>query len=165
MPALISLPTSIKNQITVAIGNIIDTIGKDCRIYYPPKYIVCSNCTSTGVWKTGGPMPFNFGVCPVCGGQQKVKTEESYEDIIMTLDWNPQRYFYLIPNINIRNPKSIILSRGYIGDLTKVSQADYMKILNIDAYKHFYFKLLGEPVDPHNLAQGKFFLAFWERNG
>jgi hypothetical protein len=164
MATLISLPTNVKSQIVIAISNIIDVLGKECVIYYPPKLISCTNCTSTGIWKTGGPMPFNFGVCPLCGGQN-VKTQEASESVTMSLDWKPQRYFYLFPDLNIRNPKNVILSRGRIADLTKVAQCNHMKVNGIDAYKHFNFKLIGEPIDPHNLAQGEFFLALWERSG
>lgn len=165
MTTIISLPTSVRNTITVAIGNVIDTLGKECKLYYPPKLIPCVNCTGTnGVWKTGGPMPFAFGVCPLCGGQN-VKTEEATTTITMTLDWNPQKYLYLLQSTDVRNPKNLILSRGFIADMPKVAQCDHMKILNIDNYKHFNFRLVGEPVDPHNIAQGNFFMAFWERNG
>lgn len=165
MTAIISLPNAVKNQIIVAMTNVIDTIGKDCRIYYPSKLIVCTNCTSTGIWKTGGPMPFTFGVCPLCGGQNKVKTQETYDNIKMTLDWRIEKYLYLFKNLNIRDPKNTVLSRGYIYNMMQVAQSDYMKIIGVDAYKHFNFKLIAEPVDPHNLAPGQFFLALWERNG
>lgn len=161
--SLITLSTAQRHNIAVAISDVITILGKECKLYYPVKQIECVNCVN-GHWKTGGPMYFTMGVCPLCGGA-KPKSVETTENIIMTLDWNPQKYFALFPNVDIRNPKNIILSRGYIADMPKVAQADYMKIVQIEAYKNFKFKLVAEPIDPHNIAQGKFFIALWERNG
>lgn len=162
--SLISLSTAQRNTIAIAISDVINILGKDCKLYYPPKYIECVNCVN-GHWKTGGPMYFTMGVCPLCGGAPPPKTVETTQTVKMTLDWNPQKYFKLFPNIDIRDPKNIILSRGYIADMPKVAQADYMVIAQMEAYKHFKFKLVGEPIDPHSIAQGQFFVAFWERNG
>lgn len=146
---------------TEVFDAMISQWGKSCRLVYPPKYVECTNC-SLGHYKTGGPMPFNFGVCPLCNSNGTKATEVS-ENITMIINWMPSPFKYPLANINIRTPSAKIESKGFIADLPKILQCDHMIILNVDGYQHFKFELEGEPGDRGSIVQGKYFTVLWNR--
>ena len=93
-PGLFSTKVSLcKSKILTTfkdnIDAVIDTFGKTCRVYYPPKQISCVNCIldpignkSANRYLHGGPIPFRNGaLCPVCNGVG-YRAEETFSAIV-----------------------------------------------------------------------------------
>jgi hypothetical protein len=156
--------TAHRNLIADAVYDLINQWGKVCKLFYPPKLVECNNC-SRSTYRTGGPMPFNFGVCPLCKGSSNIKASETTEDITMLIDIRPKPYILALAGIDIRNPDGLILSKGFVKDLPKIKQCNFMQLMDIDGYGHQRFKLYGEPFDLYNIAQSKYFTAFWKQYG
>lgn len=161
MAKIFEIDNEVRQLMADAIDDLIDQIGKDCKLVYPPKLVPCTNC-SLGRWKTGGPMPFTFGVCPLCQGQA-VKATENSEVIRMLVSWNVEPDILMAAPVDLRHPNSIVRTKGYIGHLPKVKQCDHMQIVNVDPYIHYNFKLYSEPIDPGSIVQGRYFIALWKR--
>ena len=165
MARVFETSSDIRNLITDVVYDLITDWGKVCRLYYPPKNTECINCTNGGsVWRTGGPQRFLYGKCPLCYGNP-IQASETTEDITMLIDLRPKSWLLALQNIDVRNPDGLIYAKGFIGDLNKVKQCNFMQLMNIDAYGHQRFKLEGEPFDLYNIAQGKYFSIFWKRYG
>jgi hypothetical protein len=148
-------------HVTEVFDAMINQWGKTCKLVYPPKYVPCSNC-EFGTYKTGGPMPFTFGLCPMCNSNG-TKAEEVSENVILLINWRPSIWEYPILNTNIVKPNNSIETKGFMSDLPKILQCDHLVILNVDGYKHFKFKLNGEPVDQGSVVQARYFKALWNR--
>ncbi len=152
--------------------DILDSLGKQCKLVYPSKFIECVNCIydpigkkSSNRWRTGGPMPFHAGACSMCQGAGKSATENS-ENVIMTINWLPGKNISTGPNIRVAIGYPIE-TRGYMTDLAKVRSCEEMIILggNADIYSHYKFKLDGEPTDVFQAISGRYFVATWKRVG
>lgn len=83
---------SLKTLFKETIDQIIADLGRSVTLFFQPSSSGCSNCgmgpdgSSNGIYNSsnpfalGGPLhkPFpNFGVCPVCIGDHKIKTQQS----------------------------------------------------------------------------------------
>ena len=77
MGKLFTLSDDVKKIAQDAIDDLIDQLGKDCLLVYPPLPSACVNCVidpignkSSNHWTSGGPMPFpNGSICPLCDGR------------------------------------------------------------------------------------------------
>lgn len=162
MARLIEIDSDTKKIMIDAIADLIDQVGLSCRLYYPPRLIPCTNC-SNGYYVNGGPMPFTFGVCPLCNSQG-VHAEEVYSDVVFLINWQPKAWTLPIENnYNIRSSHGFIQTKGYIKDLPSVRQCNYLKVMDIEGYGEVKYKLKGEAVDNASLAAGYYFFALWER--
>jgi hypothetical protein len=168
---IFELSDDIRQIAEDAISDLIDQLGKDCRLVYPPSMRNCDNCTpdtigrkSTNRYRDGGPMPFSVGTCPMCNGTSKVATENS-EVIRLLCDWSPSQYTIAKPG-NIRIPDGYVETKGYVKDLPKVKKCQEMILqTDIEPYCRYKYTLAGEPVDSGNIVQGKFFVCLWRRSG
>jgi len=166
---MIKIPSDIVDTIEESLNDLLDQLGKNCRLYYPPTFTECTNCNfdpignkSSNVYKHGGPVPFHAIDCPMCNGQGK-KPTENYVDITMTANVKA-RPFGLAANV--RYPDGLVETRGYITDLPSVLQSDYMICSTlIEPYRRYRYKLYGEPIDPFSIVPGKYFIALWQRSG
>lgn len=171
MAPLFTLTSDIISIAQQAVTDLINNLGKDCTLYYPARPYPCSNCLPgpgnrpSVRWRTGGPMPFQDGtLCPMCNGKNQL-FEEKTEVITMLCAWTPKEWF-LKPPPNVRVPDNQIQTKGFIADMPKVLKADSMVVeAAVGPYKHYRFKLSGEPIDPSNIVQGQFFVATWDRAG
>lgn len=144
-------------------ADLINAYPKMCRIYYPPKLVSCSNCVNGATWKTGGPMPFTFGTCPLCNSKTGYIAQEVTADIKVLIAWKPSQWTYPVKNLAIQIPNSYIETKGFYVDVPKIKNADHIAVLSVDGFTHYNFKLAGEPIDQGTISQGKFFLAPWVR--
>jgi len=146
---------------------ISDNFGVNCKLVYPEKRIVCANCVtspmpgaSKNVYRNGGPAPFSFGLCPMCGGEG-YSSEETTETIKMRVYFNPKDWVK-VANVNTENAMAQTI--GFIYDMPKIARANYV-ILNSDqdGYKEWKFSLLREPL-PHGFKRDRYFVAYWQRS-
>lgn len=154
-----------------AISDMIDQLGKECLLLYPSVEQPCPNCIydpttkrSTGIYKTGGPTPFqNKTICPVCRGNGRLPYE-SATTVTLLCQWNPRQYQNL--GGNVQAPYSIVRTKGFLSDLPKVQRAKRMIIeLPVTPLIRATFDLASEPVDAGNIVPGKFFTCIWKRSG
>ncbi len=154
-----------------------DWSGKRCRLVYKITEQVCPNCIinprtqeSTNRYKTGGPIPFPNGqICPVCDGRGRIASTGLSDIIKMSIDWSPKAWLNTSIGANapdkVRLPGGLVTTRGFLSDLPKILQADYV-LLDIDSqYLTNQFKLYGEPIVPGATVKYAYFMAIWQRAG
>jgi len=168
MGRIFTLTDDIKRIATDAFDDLLDTLGRQCRLYYPPKSIRCENCSLSLVggkpsnkYLHGGPQPFPLGsLCPACGGNNIIMTEV-YTDINLLITEDIAKYKKL-ENINI--PNGSIRTKGYVNDMQKVMQCDYMiKDHEQQGILYQKYRLYGEILMPGNIIKNRYFVCYWER--
>ena len=112
----------------------------------------CPNCyyssaenASSGQYKEGGPKPFKYGRCPVCGGKGKITTKLKKE-ILGDIVWKGRAYamskesfiMFDTPGVEYDNIVRIKVGLEY-KDL--INNAEY---LIVDGYKCSFLKPLAE---------------------
>lgn len=171
MGKIFTLTADIKAIASDAIDDLIDQLGKQCRLIYSAVKTDCPNCLldvqsnkSTGLYKSGGPRPFPArGICPVCRGAGKIDST-STDSVTMLCTWNPRDFYKYVGNVEL--PHSFVQTKGYMKDLPKILRARRMVLeVPIEPYIRYTFELSGEPIDPGNIIQGRYFLALWKRMG
>lgn len=174
MGKLFTLDDGTKSTIRDALDDIITEFGKMCRIYYPARWVACTNCLvdpigrkSRNIWRTGGPMPFAKGtICPMCSSSGGHHAEELSEEIQLKIEWEPKRFWYPVPNVDVRVPYSICQTKGYISDYNKLVQADHLLIqIPIEPHVKTKFRMVGTPISPGNIIQDRYIVATWESRG
>lgn len=172
MGKIFTLTDDIKQIARDAIDDLIDELGKDCTLLYPPKTVHCANCVfdpigkkSSGRYLTGGPVFFPVGsLCPLCNGAG-TRAEQVSEVVRFLCAWTPQDFYMPVPR-GITVPEGRIQTKGYMTDFPKVMQCVEMIVENpLEPVLRARFKLVGEPVDRSNIIQGRYFVARWERAG
>lgn len=134
-------------------------VGRDCTIVYPPKRIPCNNCiikpvgaASVNVYRTGGPAPFSFGTCPLCGGDGYSETEVT-DTIRLRVYWNRSEWLRIGGNINVEDAEAMII--GFMVDLPKVQRATEL-ILVKDNNVNYRVVLMGKPT-PWGFGKNRYF--------
>lgn len=180
MAKIFTLSEDIKQIARDAIDDLIDQLGKNCRLYYPPRFVPCNNCLPETIgqlpscrWIDGGPIYFPEGsVCPLCHGEGQ-RAEQLTEDVVMLLAMTPREFFLRGPSeflkkvpANIEVADNIIQSKGYLRDLPKILRSREMVVQpELEAMIRWRYVLAGEPVDVGNIIQGRYFVANWRRVG
>lgn len=154
------------------VNNANGGLGKTCLVVYPSRYVACVNCVLDPIGKksanrprTGAPIPFTAGQsCPMCSGQGQKAVEDS-EQLTLKCNWEPRKFISPAKgNIDIRIPYSVVEVKGYMADLPKLLKADHLVVnLPIAPFLRQKFRLVGEPGDPSNIIQGRYFVALFER--
>ena len=146
-----------------------DLIGATCTLIYPPKKETCVNCvantfggSSTNVFKHGGPMPFNFGNCPMCSGDGFRETEVT-ASVRLRVYWNSKDWKNI--SVPIQVPDGSVMTIGFLADLPKITRANEIILIDKQSgFKHYRYALAAEPF-PHGFKKDKYFMAFWTRVG
>ena len=140
-----------------------DIIGRACTLVYPPKREVCTNCTlkpvgatSTNIYRHGGPMPFQFGNCPMCGGNGYKETE-TLGTIRLRIYWERANWIKIGGSVNI--PDAEIMVIGFMADLPKLRQAIEILLAKDQNEAVYKTTLVGQPT-PHGFGRNKYFMAF-----
>lgn len=171
MGELFNLTNDIRDKMTAGFNDLLGFLGRSCTLYYPPIQESCDNCIydpignkSSNKWLHGGPMPFDFGMCPVCGGVGTRAISQT-ENITMQFNFNAAQWKKMpIPNIQLVD--GLVLSKGLIGDYPKVRNSIYMEAaLDLNNLVNLRYQLYGEPLDVYSICRGKYFTTFWKRIG
>lgn len=175
MGKLFALDADIKRVITDALDDLLANekdggLGKTCRLVYPPRSVPC-NCVKDPVGGKhanrpvgGAPVPFTATQpCPVCNGEGRREDEVS-EEITLKCNWEMKKFFFPVRNLELRVPHSVVEVKGYLKDLPKIMKCDHLVLnLPVEPYLRQKFTLAGEPGDPSNIVQGRYFVAALER--
>lgn len=168
MGKIFTITPGIRQIASDAIDDLINQLGKPCRLVYPPIYTACPNCVfdpignkSSNRYKHGGPVPFQFGNCPMCNGAGREATFPT-EVVTLLCAWTPKQWF-ILPE-NLRMPDGDLQTKGYISDLPKIKRAVEMDMeISQEAYGHWRFKLASDPIDAGNIIQGRYCVCLWKR--
>lgn len=162
----ITIPSSFWDKYYEAGDFFLDDnhIGKTCTLVYPSRKISCDNCvannigsTSTNSYRHGGPAPFNFGPCPLCGGNG-YHEEEVTGTITLRIYWNSRDW---IKVSDISFPDADVQIIGYLSDLPNLRKADAVLLLN-PKYGSWRTTLAGEPF-PWGFGKNRYFMGFLKR--
>ena len=172
MPKIFNISADIKKIAQDAIDDLIDQLGKDCELVYPPIPETCVNCEldpignkSSNHWTNGGPMPFpNGSICPMCNGEG-LHFKEITRSIKLLIANSPSEWFVKMP-AGLQVPAGTIQTKGYIKDLPDVLKTRKLIVqLSLEPMVRFTYELAGEPIDQGNIVQNRYWVAVWNRIG
>lgn len=160
----ISIPSSFWNKYVEACDFFIDDdhIGRSCTLVYPPKRESCVNCitmvgsSTANVYRDGGPMPFRFGSCPMCGGSG-YKEVETTDTIRLRIYWSRADWIRLVTNIVSDDAEVMVI--GYISDLPKFRKADTY-LLAKDNNEDKYRTTKAGDATPWGFGKNRYFVAY-----
>ena len=139
-----------------------DIIGRRCTIVYPPKREGCINCivrpvgtSSTNVYRHGGPMPFSFGKCPMCGGNGYKETEV-FDYIRLRVYWNRADWITKGRALHIEDAEAMAI--GFMSDLPKLLRA--IEIILVTGQKPEHRMVLTGKPHPHGFGRDRYFVAY-----
>lgn len=170
MGNLFTLTPDIIQLAKNGIDDLLNQLGKKCLLQYSPKQIFCPNCTydpvakkSRNIWISGGPISFPNGTtCPMCEGVG-YKFETATDTITMLCHTDKRKWVTKLPP-NVQISDGAVETKGYLSDLEKVLRAEVMIVQpDLSPYITWKYKLYGEPTNPSNIIQDRYFLAIWER--
>ncbi len=183
MGRLFTLTDEIRQIAYDGLADLIDQLGKDCLLVYPPKWTACDCTTDPAAaagsnpnnrWVTGGPAPpGQSGLCLACGGTGRKAEESVTETVQMLVTWGATEAFKKGASTYARNvPADLQIAagscqtKGYFELIPKIVRAHQM-ILQPDKQGtvRWRFELDGEPVDVSNINPGRFCVANWKRVG
>ncbi len=162
------IPDSVFEVYYNAVDAMIDSnFGIDCTVRYPEQRTVCSNChfnsvtnSSSNQYKSGGPIPFEDGICPYCTGVGYVGSTET-EDIKLRCYFEKKEWIKLGVELNVKDGGMV--TYGHIVDMPKCSRASYIDVATGErGYGQRRFKLAGEPI-LHGFKRNKYFIAVWNK--
>ena len=161
----ISLPSGVFDIYNDAVDNIW---SRDIRLIYPEIREECPNCTfngsrSNGIYKTGGPYPFENGfLCPYCEGAG-YKMIETTQTIKARIYYSQKEWVKVGPQVQIPNAVAQIVAN--MSDLPKLQQCKYCipnYYPNIDNYNIQKLQRVSE-FYPQGFLQNpqKYVVTFW----
>lgn len=167
-----SLSSSLITKHEEICDYLLDTFAyKNCKIVYPQKWTECPNCQldidtgqSTGIYKSGGPVPFtNYTICPYCGGTGRFSTNET--DTIQLRVYFNQKQFIKIEKLGgVVIDNDTIQVIGYMEDVPKVERAQELIVdTNVEGYKQYSFQPISPPI-PWGFRHIRYFIQMWKRN-
>lgn len=170
------ISAGMKTLFNDAIDALLETsaLTVPCQlIFEDTQFSECPNCyfdvtsdRSANIYKAGGPIVFNQGICPYCGGIGKI-TEDNTININLAVLWNYKDWigvnYKLLDNINI--------PFGYAQLLTKVENVTNIKrakeiILNtsLSTYTKHRFIVIAEP-NPLGFGNDSYITVMLKRIG
>lgn len=169
--SIMELEDSDIQFVSDGIDELIDLLGKDCVLVYPPQIQQCANCVldpigkkSRNIYLNGGPMPFLMGsVCPLCYGEgyKSIEISETVKMIIETKSLPYDKYNNLSA---VRLPRGTITSLCYITYLPKIKTCSYMvPHTQIEGFGNTVYRLSGDVISDGNIVKGRYCTANWER--
>ena len=157
----ITVPDGLWDKYYEAGDFFIEQFGRDCTVIYPPKRTQCINCVNPigmdhNVYRHGGPAPFSFGDCPLCGGSG-YKESEATDIIRLRIYWSRSDWIRVAGNIH--DEESEILVIGYMSDIEKVKQAIYIVLSHNNNESRYRSTIVGKPL-PWGFNKNRYFSVF-----
>jgi len=160
-----NIDTAILDEHEYVVDALIDDLGVNCKIVYPAKDSECNNCVfdrdtgrSSGIYKTGGPVPFtNFTTCVVCGGIGKLYQEQT-EVIKLRVYWKKGDW--------IKTDNTFLTSGNYaqiIGYMTNIIKIRRAKELilnsNLENIQEIRCQLVAD-IQPWGFRHNRYFVGY-----
>jgi hypothetical protein len=160
----ITIPDGFWDKYTEACDFFIDNdhIGRACTLVYPPKREDCINCVkpvgsiSTNIYRHGGPMPFNFGGCPLCGGNG-YKEVEVTDSIRLRIYWSRADWIRIASSVVAEDAEVMII--GYMSDLPNLRKAAHIILAKDNSEAEYRATVTGKPV-PWGFGRNRYFVAY-----
>ncbi len=181
MPNIFEITPGIRELARMALDDMVDQLGKPCRLYHAPSLTPCPNCLvavlgngqrgkSSGRYKQGGPTAFPFGSkCPVCNGEGSISGAEVTEVVTMLTEMAPAKFWVdklrWMKDESAQLPGGLIQTKFYARDLPKVLKAREMVVTTLEALQRYRYILAGEPISPGNIVQDRYIICTWRRAG
>ncbi len=167
---MVDIPQEVFDLYNETVVDFIDSnFGVDCTIIYKPNRIQCINCeynpltkSSSGVYKSGGPISFNGTICPYCDGAG-YKLDSSTDTIKLRVYYNKKDFLRVGLPFAIKD--GMIQTIGHITDMPKLLRSQEM-IANssVEGYSIYRYVLSGN-ITPWGLGPDKkFCIAYWTIN-
>lgn len=160
----ISIPDGFWDKYYEAADFFIDNdhIGRACTVVYPPKREDCINCikpvgsNTANIYSHGGPMPFQFGSCPMCGGSG-YKEVETTDTVRLRIYWSRADWIRIAGSIVAEDAEIMII--GYMADVRKVRQATHILLAKDNNEAPYRASLVGAPT-PWGFGRNRYFVAY-----
>lgn len=161
----ISIPQSLFDKYNEVCDWFIDNdnIGRACTLVYAPKKTQCSNCTvkmvgstTINTYRHGGPMFFQTGKCPLCGGSG-IKEVEYTDTIRLRIYWNRADWIRIAGSINIADAEVMVI--GYMADLPNFRKAKEVLLASDQKEAEYRAIIAGKPT-PWGFGRSRYFVAY-----
>ncbi len=149
------------------IDALINQLGKDIILNFDPMITVCPNCyfdsiknRSNGLYKAGGPIPFQKGrKCPYCKGHGALETPVQ-KCIKCLIKWNPRDAVNY--GISIQDRKDTVRFKTYLTHFHDIARAK-TAIANyaIMNTTKLIVRLVRGPIMV-GLRESRYCISFWE---
>ena len=149
------------------IDALINQLGKHVWLEFTPIRTPCNNCyfdtmreRSNGVYRSGGPRPFERGRrCPYCKGKGFLEVQVT-ECIHALLKWNPKEAEDF--GISVADHKGVVRIKTYLTHAASIMRAE-TAIVNYDIRDIMRLKVhkIKGPI-PVGLREDRYIISFWE---
>jgi hypothetical protein len=139
-----------------------DNMSRLCTLVFPPKRTPCVNCikpagsSTTNIYKHGGPAPFTFGSCPLCGGSS-FKEVEITDTIRLRIYFEKSAWIKIGESTLIADAEVMVI--GFLSDVPKLRRAVEILLVKDNREAEYRTVLLGRPY-PHGFGKSRFFVAY-----
>ena len=170
----------ITPELKTLFTNMIDALLEDgslvvpCRLIFgDTKWTDCPNCKfnsvtgrSANIYEPGGPIPFNQGVCPYCGGLGRTPTADTTSSVNYIVLWDYKSWFnWNGSNEGSRSPKGLLQTMSAISTITDIKKAKEIVInTDIEKYTTHRFTRDGEP-NPCGFGSSAYIFTMWKKAG
>jgi hypothetical protein len=163
----LNIPSGMFNKYYEACDEFINNnfIGRSCTLVYPPINVACDHnlnpegFTAGNVYEHGGPAPFNFGICPDCGGSG-YKQQSSTGTIRLRIYWSPKDWRRIAGNLVVPDAEAQVI--GFTSDLANLQKAQYVLLIGEQLNIEIRMQLAGEPF-LHGFGKNRYFVAYLKR--
>ncbi len=170
MGRLFTLTPGILATTKTVLDDLIQELGKDCRLVYPPKLEPCTVCSGA---ETHGPHhgPAPEGWACVACGNTGTRAVEQTETVRMLIATSPETWFYRprpftqVP-AGAEVPGGVLQTKCHLSLRPKLVKAQKM-ILQPEQLPaiSWAYALDGDPVDVSNIIKNYYCVAVWRRVG
>lgn len=149
------------------IDALINQLGKNVLLIFDPIIEPCVNCKfdvvghrSTGIYKIGGPIPFDEGrKCPYCKGVGFLEIE-NIKCIKCLIKWAPGEIFNY--KISVTKNDGIVRLKTFLTDCSDIIRAKEA-IIDHDIEQTFKLRVrLIKGPTPVGLRQDRFCVSYWQ---
>lgn len=166
----INIPSSVFTTYEMGVDWMIDNLGINAKLVYPPIQAECPNCYfinlpgvgSTNTYRVGGPYPFTAGVCPYCEGSGYKETSTS-ETIRVRTYFDKKSWNKVVPTLGVKNGDALII--GYMKDIPKFQNMSQIELASdVDGYAVRPYRLSTD-LTPWGILKRRYFYCTVSRDG
>jgi hypothetical protein len=103
-------------------------------------------------------MPFDFGGCPLCGGNG-YKEVETTDSIRLRVYWNRADWIRIAGSVVAEDAEIMVI--GFMTDIFKVRKAAHIKLVDDNNEAEYRATVVGKP-SPWGFGKDRYFVAYLE---